>query len=119
MYRNDDRGTRALFGPVGQDAAFVIRCAMPQRRIYLSVQGRAAPGERSAVTIRTSSTMRTLVARSTGADDRYWAAELETRDAILDAMAFSRGRFALQLTDGSEWIIRPWPELSRVIEDCR
>jgi len=34
-------------------------------------------------------------------------------------MAFSRGRFALE-TAGQETLYLPsWPEISRVVEDCR
>lgn len=40
------------------------------------------------------------------------------RDPLLDAMAFSRGRFVLQ-AEGAELVLPAWPELSRVIEDCR
>lgn len=40
-------------------------------------------------------------------------------DPVLDAMAFSRGRFAVEVM-GLPTIIAPsWPEVSRVIEDCR
>lgn len=41
------------------------------------------------------------------------------RDSALDAMAFSRGRFAVEV-QGLPTIIAPsWAEVSRVIEDCR
>ena len=41
------------------------------------------------------------------------------RDPALDAMAFSRGRFAVDV-QGLPTVIAPsWPEVSRVIEDCR
>jgi len=40
-------------------------------------------------------------------------------DPILDAMAFSRGRFALEATGLPTLYLPSWPELSRVIEDCR
>ena len=40
-------------------------------------------------------------------------------DPVLDAMAFSRGRFAVEVM-GLPTVIAPsWPEVSRVIEDCR
>lgn len=43
---------------------------------------------------------------------------LPATDALLDAMAFSRGRFVLQA--GTAALVLPaWPEVARVIEDCR
>ena len=42
----------------------------------------------------------------------------EARDPLLDAIAFSRGRFVLQ-GGGAELVLPAWPELSRAIEDCR
>lgn len=41
------------------------------------------------------------------------------RDPLLDAMAFSRGRFALETAGLPTLYLPSWPELSRVIEDCR
>ncbi|MFC3096733.1 hypothetical protein [Alteraurantiacibacter palmitatis] len=44
---------------------------------------------------------------------------LVARDAILDAMAFSRGRFALEVQGGRALYLPSYPELTRVLEDCR
>lgn len=44
---------------------------------------------------------------------------LAARDAILDAMAFSRGRFALEVQGGRALYLPSYPELTRVLEDCR
>ena len=40
-------------------------------------------------------------------------------DPLLDAMAFSRGRFAVEVEGLSPVYAPSWPEVSRVIEDCR
>ena len=40
-------------------------------------------------------------------------------DPMLDAMAFSRGRFALEVAGLPTLYVPSWPEISRVIEDCR
>lgn len=46
-------------------------------------------------------------------------ASFAARDPLLDAMAFSRGRFAIQ-SDGLPTLYVPsWPEIGRVLEDCR
>jgi len=44
---------------------------------------------------------------------------LSARDPLLDAIAFSRGRFALEAAGLETLYLPAWPELSRVIEDCR
>lgn len=47
------------------------------------------------------------------------AASIPARDRLLDAMAFSRGRFLLDVAGLSPLALPSWPEVSRVIEDCR
>jgi hypothetical protein len=44
---------------------------------------------------------------------------LNARDALLDAMAFSRGHFAVEVSGLATLYVPSWPEVSRVIEDCR
>jgi hypothetical protein len=47
------------------------------------------------------------------------AAELSPTDPQLDALAFSRGRFLVGLSGSADVIVPSWPEVARVIEDCR
>lgn len=47
------------------------------------------------------------------------AVTLPARDPLLDAMAFSRGRFAVEAAGTAALYIPSWTEVSRVIEDCR
>ena len=44
---------------------------------------------------------------------------IRAKDPILDAIAFSRGRFAFDLAGNAPLYLPSWPEVSRVIEDCR
>jgi len=44
---------------------------------------------------------------------------LRPTDPLLDAMAFSRGRFMLEMPGAPTLYLPAWPELSRVVEDCR
>ena len=46
-------------------------------------------------------------------------AELFALDPLLDAIAFSRGRFAVTMAGGSPLVVPAWPEAARTIEDCR
>jgi hypothetical protein len=45
--------------------------------------------------------------------------ELAARDPLLDAMAFSKGRFAVEAPGLAPLYLPSWPEVTRVIEDCR
>lgn len=117
VYRQDGRGSIALFGPAGQDALFTIRCDRIGRRIFLSRAG-AAPGN-VPMTIRTSSTLRALTAQPAGGTPAYMASELATTDLLLDAMAFSRGRFIVEMPPMPPLVVPAWSEVPRVIEDCR
>ncbi len=44
---------------------------------------------------------------------------LKPGDQTLDAIAFSRGRFAFEAAGQPTLYLPSWPEVSRVIEDCR
>jgi hypothetical protein len=115
-YRRDDRGSTAVFGPTGQNVVVSLRCDLQNRRIYVSREA-TAPGQR--IVIRTSSSMKEFAAQATGGTPAYLASEIMPMDAILDAMAFSRGRILLE-TDGHPQLILPaWAEIARIVEDCR
>ncbi len=113
-YGSDARGSRALFGQAGSDALLVLRCDRAARRVYVSVPGQVA----GTLTLRASSTVKGVAARPTGAMPAYVAAGLAPTDPILDALAFSRGRFSVAL-DARQMTVPAWPEVTRVIEDCR
>jgi hypothetical protein len=115
MWRTDPRGAVALYGPVGTDAALVVRCDRAAQRFYVSRPATAG----SQMTLRATTGAKAYVARPTGATPGYVAAELTTRDPQLDALAFSRGRFMIQLDGAADVIVPAWPELARVIEECR
>ncbi len=114
-YRRDSRGSRAMFGVANADARLVLRCDSAERRIYLSRVG----DDRAPFAIRTSSTTRAVPVRPTGGTLPYVAAAFTPTDSLLDAMAFSRGRFAIDQTGAPPLVVPAWAEIGRVIEDCR
>jgi hypothetical protein len=116
VYRRDERGSIALFGKTGEDAVVTLRCDKSQRILYLS---RAGFWDHGDATIRTSSTMKQFKVRTTGGKPSYMAASISPDDPILDAMAYSRGRIALQFTSQTSIAIPVWSEIGRVTEDCR
>ena len=46
-------------------------------------------------------------------------AELAASDPLLDAIAFSRGRFAVDVPGTAPVYVPAYPEITRVVEDCR
>jgi len=119
-YRRDERGSVALFGVSGADADFLVRCAMETRRIYVSRKGvLPAGGTPVALTLRATSAMQSYPFASSNATPAYLSAELSPADRQLDALAYSRGRFLVSVKGTADLAVPAWPELSRVVEDCR
>jgi hypothetical protein len=118
-YRQDPRGSVALFGAPGRDAMFLVRCDTTARKIYASRTGTFPPGETGRMTIRASTGLQTYPVANTQGATPYVAAELQPMDRHLDAMAFSRGRFVVSVKGSTDLVIPAWPELTRVVEDCR
>lgn len=70
----------------------------------------------STILVSTSAVTRALPAARTpdGLSSRMAAT-----DPLLDAIAFSRGRFAVAVDRAETLYVPSWPEISRVVEDCR
>jgi hypothetical protein len=115
-YRSDERGSLALFGPASANATVTIRCDKARARIFLSVAGNRASGN---FTIRTSSTLKSFIPAQASSEPPYVAAEIAPTDPILDAIAFSRGRFAIEVGGLRSIALPNWSEIATVIEDCR
>lgn len=102
-------GSAAAFGVAGTPS-FEVRCE-PGRRVSLARRD-AGGAASAALTFRASTGARTLPA--TGG-----AAQVPANDPLLDTLAFSRGRFAVETPGAPTLIVPAWPELARVVEDCR
>ena len=92
-----------------------IQCTRASRQVTISRASAVAAG---AMTVWTTSAQRSVPARYEPATLRL-SADLAASDTLLDAIAFSRGRFALAVTGTSTQVVPAWPEIARVIEDCR
>ena len=109
----DGRAPRAAFG--AERPALRRRAARPPGRSLLARDRR----RRRADADHRHQLRRAQPAApsSDGASDR---ATLAAADPLLDEMAFSRGRFLVQVgRAGRTWSCPTWPELARVIEECR
>ena len=113
-YAQEGQGSVASFGSAGAAPVLTLRCDRARRQVTLTRTGAAAAG--ASLTIRTSTTARTLpVTAGTGTV----AAALPAQDTLLDAMGFSRGRFLVDLPGQTPLVVPAWAEVLRVTEDCR
>ena len=96
---------------------FQMRCDRPKATITLLRRGTS----RSSLpaSISTAAMTRPLSAAAVSTPAPALAITLDASDPLLDAMAFSRGRFAVEISGMQSLYLPSWPEVSRVIEDCR
>jgi hypothetical protein len=94
--------------------ALVLRCETGGGAITLQRAGHATAPE--PLTITTTSAARTFTASPRAG---ALVVTLPPRDPLLDAMTFSRGRFMVEAPGLTPLYAPSWPEISRVIEDCR
>lgn len=97
-YQPDAQAPAAIFG----EGLFLLRCDYATRLISFGGTGVAFPA-----TV------------STSYGDAVLAARVSVTDNRLDGIAFSRGRFAVASPGRTRLILPAWPEIGRVIEDCR
>lgn len=106
----------ASFGEPASEPRLVLRCDRDAGVVIIERPGSAAG---ASLTIRTETTERALSATQTQGPPPAVVAQVPARDALLDAMAFSRGRFAVEAGELPALYVPAWPEVTRVIEDCR
>lgn len=99
-YARTATGSEARFG-----AALIIRCTRANRTVQIERTGSAG----QPLTITTSAMTRVLPASGV----------LGAQDRLLDAIAFSRGRFLVAGGVGPVLAVPSWPEAARAVEDCR
>ena len=108
-------GSSARFVDSTGTARLVIECTRATRRVKISrTSAIAAP----SLFLWTSSAARALPVRLEPNAVRV-VAELAAFDALLDGIAFSRGRIATTMAGAPALVVPAWPEAARTIEDCR
>lgn len=111
--------TLAVFGTgrTPETVQLIIRCDRQTRRVGIARAG-TADGQVEML-VRTETQDRTLTASPIQSSGALIVAELAASDPLLDAVAFSRGRFAVDVA-GTDPVYAPaYPEITRVVEDCR
>jgi hypothetical protein len=95
----------------------VMRCDRAAGVIEIGRAGTsAAPAQ---MIVRAELMERGIAARSAESDPTWIFARVPARDPLLDAMAFSKGRFAVEVAGLQTLYVPSYPEVTRVIEDCR
>ena len=107
----------ASFGLPGAVPVVTLTCDRPNARVLIARRGTASTAVPMA--LRSTARLRPLSSDPLLGSPGMVTAELGARDPALDAVAFSRGRFALETAGLVTLYLPSWPELSRVIEDCR
>ena len=122
-YAAEPGGSAARFGLPGALPLLVLRC--DRVRPAVLIQRQSLGSGALPATITTSSSVRRLVAAPARGNPmaqngpiRFEIA-LNTADPLLDAMAFSRGRFLFEMSGAPTLVLPAWAEVGRVIEDCR
>jgi len=116
-YRADSTGTLAFFGRPGAGPTFTMRCEPSRGIISLLRAGRASGEVPMRILTELSESM--VQARQASDQSPTLQANLRASDPVLEAMAFSKGRFAIETAGLPTLYIPAWPEVTRVIEDCR
>lgn len=107
----------ARFGPAGSAPLLTLTCDRNNTRVLIS---RAGTGEGHVpMAVTTTTGTRPLVSEPALASPGLIVAWVRPADLILDSMAFSRGRFVLDVAGLAPLYVPSWPEVSRVVEDCR
>ncbi|MBX7495832.1 hypothetical protein K3172_08180 [Qipengyuania sp. 6B39] len=96
---------------------FIMECRNNAVRLMTQVPR----SDSRTMIIRTETASRSLALSPVpgGAQPVFAFADLQPRDPLLDAMALTRGRFAVEVPGGRSLYLPNWAEVTRVIEDCR
>ena len=108
-------GSEARFANASALPQLTVRCTRATRRVAIS---KPASGAAPFLSIWTDTVTRSVPASFNPQTARI-TAELAAYDVLLDALAFGRGRIGVTATGTPSLVVPAWPEIARVIEDCR
>lgn len=92
-----------------------MRCDRGRAQLVFS-RSRVGVAPSRQMTVRSETATRALAST---ANDGTLVSQLGARDRLLDAMALSKGRFAIEVQGTTTLYLPSWAEVTRVIEDCR
>jgi hypothetical protein len=110
--------------PDGSAATFLNASAMPQLTIRCDRTSRRVSIAKPAtvavpfLNVWTGTMTRGVPASFNPATQRV-TIQFPAYDPLLDALAFSRGRIAVYISGSPALVLPAWPDIARVVEDCR
>ena len=122
-YLQEVSGSAARFGEGLAAPLLVLRC--DRTRQALLIQRPSLGSGMRPITITTSSRAQQLIAAPVSDSPVaqngpiLFEVALSPSDPLLDSMAFSRGRFVVEMNGATKLVLPAWAEVGRVIEDCR
>lgn len=114
-YRAIAGGSESDFIDAASVVRFKIRCNRVARTVSLIRTG--VPAATATLSVWTTTLSRSVPARFMPTMELI--ADLPATDSLLDSVAFSRGRLATAAAGAPMVAVPAWPEIDRVIEDCR
>ena len=114
-YAATSDGSEAQFTTATGYSQLWVRCTRATRRVSIA---RLATAAAPYVDVWTSSATRNVASAFNPANGRL-TIEFENYDPLLDAIATSRGRVGFAIGSDAALVVPAWPDVARVIEDCR
>ena len=108
-------GSEATFANASALPQLTIHCTRATRRLIIA---KPATGAAPFLVVWTSSTARSVPASFNPLTNRI-SIDLTAYDPLLNALAFSRGRIGVSVSGSPALVVPAWPEITRVVEDCR
>lgn len=113
IFREASGVSTAIFTERPGQTLFSMRCDNRTRDIVFTRWVRTTG---QSLTVRTETQTRTLPGAQSG---MAIEGRVPATDRLLDAMALSKGRFAVEVPGAPALYLPSWAEVTRVIEDCR
>jgi hypothetical protein len=108
-------GGEAVFTDASNQPLLSLRCVRSIRRVVLSKPASAAS---PTLGVWSSTASKSWPATYDAATARL-SAQIANWDPVLDAISYSRGRFAVAAAGQQPLVVPDWADISRIAEDCR
>ena len=119
FYEREGNETFALFGLSAETPVAIFRCDRVTHQVGIGRFNTKGGNENLVMRVRTETQQSLLTATPKGNVDRLFGVELKASNPLLDAIAITQGRFAIEVEGMEPLYIPAWAEVTRVIEDCR
>jgi hypothetical protein len=119
IYKADASRSAALYGNGATPPLFAVRCDRKSRAIQLDRPLPAQAAVAGTMKVTTSFGEAQWPAGAADSAQPLLSVIVAPGDPALDKMAYSRGRIMIEVSGVGRLILPAWPEIARVIEDCR